>query len=89
MHELLRTRGRWIAGVSTGLILGIWCALAWRQVGFWKNTPTLFNHAIESGMESAVVENGLGNYFLEHGETERGLECIQRALELEPRMEAK
>jgi len=86
-HELLQKRFPQLVIVGASLLLAFWFALAWRQIDFWRDTPTLFEHSIQAAGESAVVDNGLGNYFLEHGELNRGLDYIRHALQLQPQME--
>ncbi len=47
------TRRAYVLGPVAGVILAGCTALTWRQLGFWKNSETLFRHAL------AVTENNI------------------------------
>jgi len=58
--------------------------LAHRQVGVWKDTRTLAEHALRVSPENHVAHDILGMDLLARGELERGAEEFRRALEIEP-----
>jgi Flp pilus assembly protein TadD len=70
------------------------CALAvlsalfvatWLQVGHWKNSVTLFEHALDVTPENAVAHFNLGTALLRRGEEEKAMEHHIEALRLDPR----
>jgi protein O-mannosyl-transferase len=57
-----------VTGVAT---VGICAVLSWIQVGYWRDTRSLFEHAIAATGENAVAENNLGIFLYEANEIER------------------
>jgi tetratricopeptide (TPR) repeat protein len=54
-------RRRALAGVCTGLVLLAAAAMTWRQLGFWRNSITLFTHSLAVTRSNAVAHNNLGS----------------------------
>lgn len=71
-HALART---------AAVVLVIFAAMAWRQVGYWKNCDTLFSHTIAITGDNAIAEYSLGQY-LQFSDPKRALPHLQRAIDL-------
>jgi protein O-mannosyl-transferase len=71
-HALART---------AAVVLVIFAAMAWRQVGYWKNCDTLFTHTIAVTGDNAIAEYSLGQY-LQFSDPPRALKHLQRAIDL-------
>jgi tetratricopeptide (TPR) repeat protein len=71
-HALART---------AAIVLVIFAAMAWRQVGYWKNCDTLFSHTIAVTGDNAIAEFSLGQY-LQINDPPRALKHLQRAIDL-------
>jgi len=56
--------------------------LTWRQVGVWRDSLTLFSHALDTGHDSAVARNNLGLALTELGRPGDALLHLQRAVAL-------
>ena len=56
--------------------------LTWRQAGVWRDSHSLFSHALAAGHESAVARNNLGLTLTESGRPADALTHLQRAVEL-------
>jgi tetratricopeptide (TPR) repeat protein len=56
--------------------------LTWRQVGVWRDSETLFSHALATGHDSAVARNNLGLALTELGRPGDALPHLRRAVEL-------
>ncbi len=56
--------------------------LTWRQAGVWRDSLTLFSHALATGHESAVARNNLGLALTELGRPGDALPHLRRAVEL-------
>lgn len=69
---------------AAGLLLLGCAGLTWKQLGFWQDSGTLFRHAVAKSKESYVAYNSLGSYYAAQGETDKGLECFNTALALNP-----
>ncbi len=59
-------------------------ALTLRQVGYWKDSITLFEHTLAVAGESATAHTNLGGAYLERGDLEQALLHSQRAVEIKP-----
>jgi len=62
------------------------CAgLAWRQLQYWRNSETLFRHALEVTTENAVAHTNLGIYLMDvPGGLEEAVGHLQTALRIDP-----
>jgi tetratricopeptide (TPR) repeat protein len=80
--EIFQNR-RALVALSVALA-GVWAALAWQQVGYWRNSETLWRHTLAHAAESAVVHNNLGSVLFHQNRLEEALEEGQAALRLDP-----
>jgi tetratricopeptide (TPR) repeat protein len=55
-----------------------------RQIGVWRDTPTLWAWVIEKQPKAAMAHYNLGEYLREKGDLDRAGQCWQRAAEIEP-----
>ncbi len=63
-----------------------WLSLAtWTQVGYWKNSVTLFEHAFQVTGHNSTVYNNRGNAYASLGNYTQAIEDLQKAIELNPR----
>ncbi len=54
------------------------------QVRFWRNSETLYLHALEVTKDNSVALNCLGDYYNAHGEAARALPLLSKAREINP-----
>jgi len=54
------------------------------QVGYWKDGPTLFGHAIAVTEENYLAEHDLGMSLLLAGDVEGGIEHLERSIAIKP-----
>jgi Tfp pilus assembly protein PilF len=69
------------------LAIAILSALAWRtaqQVPIWKNTGTLFRHALALTPNNVQALYGLGTYLVENGQLDSGQQLLEEAIRLQP-----
>ena len=57
-----------VAGV---LVIVICAALSWRQVGVWRNSETLFTHAVRISPTSGLAQNNLADALRSRGDLHR------------------
>jgi tetratricopeptide (TPR) repeat protein len=69
------------AGVCAVLVCA---ALAWAQVGTWKDTPTLWTHAIAVTGDNRLAENNFGAWLSDGGDVEASIPHFQAAIRIEP-----
>ncbi len=64
---------------------GVLClALTRQQLGYWKDSETLFLHVLEVTENNSLAHNNLGNALLEKGQTDEAIRQFQEALRLKP-----
>jgi hypothetical protein len=69
------------AWASVGVAL-VCLPLTWRQVRVWRDSATLFTHALSAGHESSIAHNNLGLALTETGRPTDALPHLRRAVEL-------
>jgi cytochrome c-type biogenesis protein CcmH/NrfG len=79
------------AGFQSGLLavagllaLGACVVLTSRQLSFWRNTTTLFEHALQVTSNNSCAHFSLGNQLADQGKIEEAMQHWESALKLEP-----
>lgn len=67
-----------------GVALAACCALTLFQIGVWRDSGSLFRHALAHGTRNYLVHTSYGNHLVSEGETEEGLKHLRRAADLIP-----
>jgi tetratricopeptide (TPR) repeat protein len=70
--------------VAAILVLGILCATTRLQLGFWKNSVELFQHALRVTVANAVAHNNLGNALLSQNDNDGAYQHYAEALRIHP-----
>ena len=87
VREMLGARPQWRIPVSAlaGAALAAWGTVAWAQTGYWANSGTLFQHALQVTDENYLAEHNLGVYLLDRPERfTDALAHLERAVHLNP-----
>ena len=86
LSDLLAARppARRAAAALAVALLGVLGVATARQVALWKDTRTLFTHALQVTGESVVVEQALGNACEADSQRADALRHLRRAVELDP-----
>ena len=80
-----RPNGKTLLALIGGSAL-VGCMLATSlQISYWRNSESLFLHALEVTRNNYVAENALGKYFEKNGDNARALVLYQDAVRIEPR----
>ncbi|HVO58953.1 MAG TPA: tetratricopeptide repeat protein [Dongiaceae bacterium] len=58
--------------------------LTWRQTAFWKDSFTLFSHAIQVTPVNFIAENNLGEYYMQNGRIDLAYDYLYRATQERP-----
>jgi protein O-mannosyl-transferase len=78
-------RARRIAAGGVAVLLLSICAILTRhQLGYWKDTRTLMEHALQIDPNNYVAHDDLGVYYSKLGRTQEALFHYRRARELDP-----
>jgi protein O-mannosyl-transferase len=64
--------------------LAIMAMLAWKQCGYWRNTVSIFNHALQVTKDNHVAHNNLGIALFAEGKTEEAIHHYNEAIRLTP-----
>ncbi|MFH1810516.1 MAG: tetratricopeptide repeat protein [Pseudomonadota bacterium] len=78
-----RHRQRALRGAAV-IILAACALLSWRQVGFWRDSQTLFEHAIAVTDGNTIACNNLGATRHEMGDLKGALHYFRLSLEADP-----
>lgn len=85
-HDLTKNwRPQALALSTIGAVLIIVCIpLTRRQIGFWKNSYTLFQHALTVTAHNHVAYVHLGDYFFQQKSVDQAIEMYRRSLQIAP-----
>jgi len=78
-----RSKGPVISVVGVA-ILGVLCVLTFRQVGYWRDTITLFTHAADVTTDNYVAHSNLGVALAEKGEIAAAMREFETVLKMKP-----
>lgn len=70
-------------GLAAAAVLLILLVLTHRQVSLWKDSFTLFSHALEVTGKNAVMQNNLGNVFLDDKDYDHAEMHYRKAIEID------
>jgi tetratricopeptide (TPR) repeat protein len=67
------------AGIAFLTVLAV---LTWHQCGYWKNSVTLFNHALQVTKNNYITHNNLASVLLGEGKVEEAIEHYNEAIRI-------
>jgi tetratricopeptide (TPR) repeat protein len=67
------------AGIAFLTVLAV---LTWHQCGYWKNSITLFNHALQVTKNNYITYNNLASVLLGEGKVEEAIEHYNEAIRI-------
>lgn len=73
------------AALAAGLVLAACAVRTWEQQGVWRDSETLFRHAIAASPDNDIAEDFLGYTLLTQGRFEEAEVHAERARTLNPR----
>jgi tetratricopeptide (TPR) repeat protein len=78
-----RLSAAWVFLVTV-LMLGALSARTWHQLGFWRDSLTLWRHTIQTAPDHYLAHYNLGEALAEHGYEEEAADEYAKAVRLEP-----
>jgi tetratricopeptide (TPR) repeat protein len=75
---------RTILSTAAILIISSLSLCAWVQTSYWRDSETLFRHALAVTANNDVAENNLGIVFLQQGKVDEAISLLQAAVDLRP-----
>ena len=87
MADLLKSRERLakFAPATVAGLLVVLMAVTWNQTRIWKNSVTLFQHAVDHTERNDFAHTNLGFALMRRGEMEESIVHFKKALEYNPR----
>lgn len=79
-----RPRGRAVLAAAAALALAACAALTFRQVGFWRDSTTLFEHTLAVTRDNFVVHNNLGGVLMRAGRVEEAVGHFEASRRIRP-----
>jgi protein O-mannosyl-transferase len=77
-------RQRTILSAVAILTIAVLSWRAWIQTSYWRDSETLFTHALAVTSNNDVAENNLGIVFLRKGNLDEAISLLQAAVDLRP-----
>jgi Tfp pilus assembly protein PilF len=65
-------------------VVAVYACLAFLQVGYWRDSVTLFRHALAVTDDNAFARSALGSALLERGQYDEAIVHLLKAAELDP-----
>jgi len=78
-----KLRDLWLSGLIA-IFLPVMVIFSWQQVGVWKNSITLFEHAINATSGNFTAHYNLANVLARQGRTEEAVSHYLGALKINP-----
>ncbi len=75
---------RWVCGVASALVLAVLMGCAWRQASFWRDSETLWTHAVACTSRNILAHNNLATILGGQGRIEEAIVQYRKALESQP-----
>jgi protein O-mannosyl-transferase len=73
-----------LLSILTAVLLTATSLATWRQVSYWKNSTTLFNHALESTRDNFMAHYNLGIVLEKEGDLEGALKRFDTVASIAP-----
>ena len=84
LSESLPHRDKILAAIGTVVVIGLSFG-AWKQTAYWKNSETLWTHALAVTSENEVAQTNLGMVLSERGQFDGARAHLQTALGIRSR----
>lgn len=73
-----------VTGIFSGLVISACALLTIKQLGYWQNSETLFNHAVSVTQNNTVAYEHLGNYFVANKRFNQAADAYEKAIQINP-----
>jgi hypothetical protein len=75
---------KWVPAVSSMMVLLAFAAMAWVQLGYWKNDMVLYHHAVDVDEDNWIAQNTLGALLGSEGRFDEAITHLLKAIRLNP-----
>ncbi len=76
---------RWVCVAVSALAVLILMGFAWRQTSYWRNSETLWTHALDCDARNYKAHGSLGAALVAKGQNDAAIVHFQKALEITPK----
>lgn len=80
-HDVIRKKILFPAGI---IVLTLLMVLTWQQCGYWKNSLTLFNHALQVTKNNDLAHNNLAGALIAAGRNQEAIDHYSQAINIKP-----
>ncbi len=77
-------RPKVVLAVIAGIVLTTCACLTWRQVGYWRNSIRLFEHAINVTDNNSLAYAKLGAAYAKQGQNDKAISLYLKAIDINP-----
>jgi tetratricopeptide (TPR) repeat protein len=70
--------------LAAGVLVVVLCVMTWRQLGYWRDSITLYEHTLNVTANNYVIQTNLGYALSKAGRRTEGIEHLNEALRIEP-----
>jgi tetratricopeptide (TPR) repeat protein len=78
------SRRRSVLGCAAVLVIASLMVISWRQTSYWRDSTTLWTHAVQCNPRNYLAHVNLGNVAVQRGRIDEAIGCYRRALEIDP-----
>lgn len=75
---------RFMGSLTAAAFLAACCVLTRTQISYWRNTETLFRHALDVTSGNLVAQNSLGFYYVDRNQSDEAERAFRAALAIQP-----
>lgn len=73
-----------LVGTVGGIVLVVLMVLTWQQIGYWYDSRTLFEHAIQAVPNNYLAHGLLGNWLRVHGNKDEAIKHCRESIRVNP-----
>lgn len=86
-HDIFQRSGfrKIFVSLLTGLFLLILMITSWVQASYWKNSITLFNHALHVTKNNFLAQKNLGTALIDQGRIDKAFPHFKEAIRISPK----
>jgi tetratricopeptide (TPR) repeat protein len=78
-----RSVSKVIAGAAAAIVLGLLAIISWRQIGYWRDSETLWKHTLQVTSGNAIAEANLGTALFSLGRSDEAFKHFHRAVAID------
>ena len=81
---LAQKQARVVVGASASVIVLVAASLAFVQVGYWKNSELLFQHALKVTSKNYIAMNNYGTSLAQKGKLDEAVSYFRESIKIQP-----